>query len=55
MAVTSRELGALLDGLGEAEQYLVAVHMALRKFAHYTQDGTKVVVHVPLSGLPLIV
>ena len=55
MAVTSREFGYALDGLGEAEQYLVAVHMALRKFAYYTQDGTKVVVHVPLSGLPLVV
>ena len=55
MAVTSRELGASLDGLGKAEQYLVAVHMALRKFVHYTQDGTKVVVHVPLGGLPLVV
>ena len=55
MAVTSRELGAALEGLGKAEQYLVAVHMTLRKFAHYTQDGTKVEVHVPLSGLPLIV
>ena len=54
MVVTSRELGASLDGLGEAEQYLVAVHMALCKFAHYTRDGTKVVVHVPLSGLPPI-
>ena len=36
VAVTGRELGAALDGLGEAEQYLVVVHMALWKFAHYT-------------------
>ena len=36
VVVTSREFGAALDGLGEAEQYLVELHMALQKLAHYT-------------------